>query len=209
VEPASASKPKRTIEEAVHYALGARVRVEILTILNDGPASHSELAKLTGLGVSRIGHHIQEMVDSGCIELAGIEPARNQNVHVYRAVARAFVSDEQAEQLSDEANNEIAAYILQAIMAEALSSLWAGKLNARQCKVWAGWRASNLDAQGQQEVHDEKVDHYQRVLDIEARAADRMAESGETGTPTITASLSFERSREKRAPVHPVRGKAD
>jgi hypothetical protein len=209
VEPASASKPKRTIEEAVHYALGARVRVEILTILNDGPASHSELAKLTGLGVSRIGHHIQEMVDSGCIELAGIERARNQNVHIYRAVERAFVSDEQAEQLSDEANNEIAAYILQAIMAEALASLWAGKLNARQRKVWAGWRAMNLDAQGQEELHEEKVDHYQRVLDIEARAADRLAESGETGTPTITASLSFERSREKRAPVQSIRGKTD
>ncbi len=209
MEPASASKPKRTIEEAVHYALGARIRVEILTILNDGPASHSELAKLTGLGVSRIGHHIQEMVESGCIELAGIEPARNQNVHIYRAVERACISDAQAQQQPSEVNNEIAAYILQALMAEALSSLWVGKLDARQYKVWMGWRAMNLDAQGQEEAHDEKVGHYQRLVDIEARAADRLAESGETATSTIVASLGFERSREKRQPIHEPHGKTD
>jgi len=209
VETTPTSRPKRTIEEALHYSLGARVRAEILTILNDGPASHSELAKMTGLGVSRIGHHIQEMVESGSIELAGIERSRNQNVHIYRAVRRSFIGDEQAEAMPSEANNEVVAYILQGMMAEALSSLWAGKLDARTHKVWVGWRADNLDDQGRQEIHQEKAEHYERILGIVANATDRMAESGEVGTPVVVGSLSFERSREKRTPVHAVRGKTE
>ena len=93
--PASKQK-KRSREEATHYTLGARVRAEIVTILNDGPASHTELAKLTGHGVSKIGHHIQELVEADSIELAAIVRVRNQNVHVYRAIKRAYISDEEA-----------------------------------------------------------------------------------------------------------------
>src|SRR6185295_7916851 len=105
VVSASTKKPKRTRKQAVHYAVGARVRAEILTILNDGPASHSELAKLTGLGVSKIGHHIQELLESDSIELAGIERVRNQNVHVYRAVERAWIGDDEAQETPSEENN--------------------------------------------------------------------------------------------------------
>jgi DNA-binding HxlR family transcriptional regulator len=50
----STNKPKRTVEEALHYSVGHRIRIEILTILNDGPASHSELAKRIGQGVRKL-----------------------------------------------------------------------------------------------------------------------------------------------------------
>jgi hypothetical protein len=209
VVPTSASKPKkRTFEEARHYALGARVRTAILTILNDGPASHSELAKLTGLGVGKIGHHINAMVGDGSIELADIVVVRNQNVHVYRAVTRAYTSDEEAEQASPEENNEVAAFILQGFTAEAMSSLWAGKLDGSKYKVNMGWQSHNLDTQAQEEVHAEQLESAERITRIAGGAAGRLAESGEEGTSVVVASLGFERSREKRTP-YPLEVKAD
>jgi predicted transcriptional regulator len=192
----STNKPKRTVEEALHYSVGHRIRIEILTILNDGPASHSALAKAIGQGVSKIGHHIQELVDQGSIELAGIEQARNQNVHIYRAIERSFISDAEARELPSEANNEAAAYILQALTAEAMAALWTGKLDASEKDVWMSWRSANLDAQGRQEVADEQAESYKRLVEIEERAADRLAESGQAGTSTIIAALGFERSRQ-------------
>jgi predicted transcriptional regulator len=207
VNPTS-SKPKRTAQEAMHYALGARVRTEILTILHDGPASHSELAKLTGIGVGKIGHHIQELVESGSIELAGIEQVRNQNVHVYRAVDRAYIDNETARHASPEENNEVAAFILQAITAEAMSSLWAGKLDAGSYRVILSWDVLNVDDQGQEEVDKEQHDSAERIMNIGAEAANRLAESGEPGKPMVVATLGFERSRARREP-YPLQVKAD
>ncbi|HXU33433.1 MAG TPA: winged helix-turn-helix domain-containing protein [Thermoanaerobaculia bacterium] len=205
---ASTKKPKRTRKQAVHYAVGARVRAEILTILNDGPASHSELAKLTGLGVSKIGHHIQELLESDSIELAGIERVRNQNVHVYRAVERAWIGDDEAQETPSEENNEVAAYVLQAFIAEAMSSLWADKLDARTRRVALAWDLLNLDAQGIEEVHKERVESLERLMKIAGAANDRLAESGETGTSTVVATFGFERSRGKRAPFQ-LKAKAE
>lgn len=196
----STNKPKRSVEEAVQYALGHRIRNEILTLLNDGPASHSELAKMMSQGVSKIGHHIQEMLKDDSIELARVEQVRNTNVHIYRAVERPFISDAVARKLPSEANNEAAAFILQGMMAEALSALWTGKLDAKARHVWMGWRSVNLDAQGRREAHEEQAESYGRLVEIEARAAERLAESGESGTSTVVATLGFERSRPGRSP---------
>ncbi len=205
----SASKQKkRSLEKATHYALGARVRSEILTILNDGPASHSELAKLAGLSVGKIGHHIQELVESGSIELADIVQVRNQNVHIYRAVKRAYISDAEAEQASSEENNEVAAFILQGFTAEALCSLWAGKLDANKGLVKMSWESLNVDPEAREKIHEEQLESYERILKLAAKGADNLAESGDTGVSLIVGSFGFARSREPRTP-YPLTVKTD
>lgn len=189
----------RTIEEAVSYAVGHRIRIEVLAILNEGTYSPSEIAKMIGQGVSKVGHHVKELVDSGCIELVRVEQVRNTNEHFYRAVELPFVSDDEAQALPPEVKQEFAATILQAIMAEGLAALWAGKMSADD-DIWMSWRWFNLDAQGRREVADEQAASYERVRAIEARCADRLAASGESGTSTIVAALGFERSRPGEGP---------
>jgi DNA-binding transcriptional ArsR family regulator len=183
----------RTIEEAVSYALGHRIRIEILAILHEGPRSASELARLIGLGLSKIGHHIKELADSGRIELARVEKVRNIDQHIYRAVELSMIGDEEAGAMSVETRQEIAATIVQALMSETLAALWAGKLS--KDPVAMGWSWLHLDEEGRQEVQTEQDAFWMRMRDIEARSLDRVAESGEPTTSTVVAALGFERFR--------------
>lgn len=206
--PKSASRQKtRSREEATHYALGAQIRSEILVILNDGPASHTELAKLTGLGVSKIGHHIKEMVDAGSIELAAIVMARNQGMHVYRATTP-NVSDEKAEQQSAEENKDVAAFVLQSFTAEALCALWAGKLDAHGRRVKMSWDMFNVDPETREKIHEEQLESFERIEKLAAAGVNNLAESGEEGVSLIVGSFGFERSRDPRTP-YPLEVKAD
>lgn len=190
---------KRSVEEAVSYAIGHRIRIEILALLNEGTHSPTELAKLTRQPITTVGHHIKELVNSGCIELARIEKVRNADQHFYRAVELPFVSDEEAESLPVEARQQYAAVILQALMAEGLAALWAGKMTSDP--VWMSWRWFNLDERGQQEAQEAQHEFWERIKAIDADTANRVALSGEPTISTIVAALGFERFKPVGAPV--------
>jgi DNA-binding transcriptional ArsR family regulator len=193
----SAKDQTRSIEEAVAYAVGHRIRIDALSILNEGKASPNEIAKMIDEGVSKVGHHVKELFESGCIEFVGTEQRRGATEHFYRAIERPFISDEEARALPEETKREVAALILQAIMAEGLAALRAGKMDADD-DVWLSWRSVSLDEQGRREVADEQAESYARIEEMEARSAARLVEAGEEGSPTIVAALAFERSRSGR-----------
>jgi DNA-binding transcriptional ArsR family regulator len=185
---------RRTVEEAVSYGVGSRVRIEILCILNEGTHSASELARMIRLPLTTISHHIREMANSGCIEVARVEKVRNADQHFYRAVKLPFVSDLEAAEMSPEAFQEHAALILQAIMAEGLGALWAGKMS-HDPTLRLMWRWFNLDEEGRQELADEQRESWERIVEIEARATNRRTESGETPITMVAATMGFLRSR--------------
>jgi DNA-binding transcriptional ArsR family regulator len=190
----------RGVEQRVSYGVGHRIRIEILCLLNEATYSASELAKRIHQPLTTVSHHIQELLKSGCIELARTEKVRNADQHFYRAVELPFVSDEEAEALPPEAKQEYAAVILQGAMAEGLDALWAEKLN-RDPRVRMMWRWFNLDEQGRQEMADEQLESWERIMEIEARSTARRIESGEEPTTMIAVTLGFERNRPVGASV--------
>jgi DNA-binding transcriptional ArsR family regulator len=189
---------KRSVEEAVSYSVGHRIRIEILCILNEGTYSASELSKLIRQPLTTISHHIKELVNAHSIELARIEKVRNADQHFYRAIELPLVTDEEAEALPPEVKQEYAALILQTITAEGLGALWAGKMN-NDPTVRMMWRWFNLDAEGRRELADEQRESWDRIAEIEARATNRRSESGEEPVTLIASMMGFERSRSVRA----------
>jgi len=185
---------KRSVEEAPSYGVGHRIRIEILGVLNEGTHSASELARLIHQPLTTIGHHIKELVNSGCIELAKIEKVRNVDQHFYRAVQLPFVTDEEWNDEPPEVKQEYAAVVLQAIMAEGLGSLWAGKM-CDDPMLRLMWRWFNLDAQGRQELADELRESWERIVGIECESTNRRAESGEEAITMVVAMMGFGRSR--------------
>ncbi len=185
----TAKGQRRSIDEAVAYAVGHRIRIDALAILNEGTASPNEIAKTIGEGVSKVGHHVKELFDSGCIEFVGTEQRRGATEHFYRAIARPFISDEEARQLP----------------AEGLAALRAGKMDSDE-DIWMSWRSVNLDEQGKREVADEMAASYARVEKIEAKSAARLVKTEEDGTSTVVAAMSFERSRSGRPPGERLAG---
>jgi len=209
---ARAGQRGKRIEEVVSYAVGHRIRVEVLTMLHEGVYCPNELAELLGEPLGRVTHHINELLDGGSIELARTEQARNTTRHFYRAVelpepasqtepipetemlSPRFYSDEEVAAMPPQQRQMNAGLILQSSMAEAMAALWAGKLS-KDRRVFLAWRWFNVDAQAREEIADEQLRSWARIQEIEAAATARLAESEEEPVSVVVASNGFERSR--------------
>jgi hypothetical protein len=186
---------KRGIEDAVAYAITHQTRIEIRAILHEGPRSHEELARLIDRpGSKKIGHHLKELLADGSIELAYVKRVRNALQHYYRAVKIPFYSDEEIAAMPPEARQATAGVILQAVMAEAMAALWAGRM-IHDPRVWLSWRWFNVDGQGREDIADEQARSWARVQEIEAETVGRCAVSGEPTKSIIVTSLGYVRSR--------------
>lgn len=195
-----ASEHKRGIDGALSYALGNWIRVDALSILAEGRHSVSEVAEKIGLDVKTVSGHVRELYACGCIEEAGSRKVRNTTEHFYRAVELPYIDDETYAALPLEARREILALTIQAMMAETLAAFRAKKMEDNE-NTWIGWDCANLDSQGQRELKEEITATLERVVDIKARAAHRMSESGDVGVTTVYTFNAFERSRPGRPQV--------
>ncbi len=188
-------KGDRGIEDAVSYGLGHRIRIEILAALHERPESATGLAKIVRQPLGNIAHHIKELLKDGSIEVAyTVEVDPNLTQNYYRVVKLPEFSDEEIAAMTPEDRQALAALILQASMAEALASLWAGKM-IHDPRVMLAWNRINLDKQAREDFADEQAQSWDRVKEIECEAANRMAESGEPGVTYIVTSFGYERNR--------------
>lgn len=194
---------KRRVEDAISYAVGNRIRIEILAFLNEGVASPEDMRKRIGLPTSTIGHHVKELVDDGSIELAYTKRARNTIQHFYRAVKIPFYDDEEIAAMSPAERQTLAGLILESVMAESMASFWAGKL-PHEPRVWLSWRWFNVDSQGRDDIADEQARSWNRVREIEDESNTRRNESGEEAKSIVVVSLGFPRCR--TAPVIDFQG---
>jgi DNA-binding HxlR family transcriptional regulator len=204
--PIRLGQGSRGVEEAVGYALKHQHRVELLCLLNEGERNRYELAALIGVEPHKIKHHLKELLDEGSIELAYSKRVGNMIQHYYRAVEMPFYSDEEVAAMPPEAKQAICGVILQAVMAEALAALWAGKM-ADDPRVWLSWRWFHVDAQGREDIAEEQARHWERVLEIEGDSTNRCAKSGEPTRSIIVTSLGHVRCR--RAPLPTPDGDLD
>jgi DNA-binding transcriptional ArsR family regulator len=200
------TKTKRSISEAVHFANAHSLRTDILCLLNEQQYTAQELSRFVRQPLSTVGHHLEELLNAGSIEVAETRRVRNFNQNVYRAVKMPFFTDEEIEALSFEARQQIYGLIIQAAMAEAMASFSAGKISSDPRAVMA-WKWFNVDRQGREEIADELARSWDRVMEIEARSDERRAKSGEASTSVIVTSFNYERTRRADQPAAHVRGK--
>jgi DNA-binding transcriptional ArsR family regulator len=192
-------KTSRSVEEAVSYAVGHRIRIEILAALHDVPASTKDLAKIVGQPLSKVSHHVEELLASGSIEIARTETVGNVSQNFYSVKLPFYADDEEWAAMTTEERQLTCGVIIQASMAEALASLWAGKLN-NDPRVMLAWKPVNLDEQGRQDLADEQARSWARIEHIEAESASRRVESGKPPWAYLVASFGFRRSRTSTPP---------
>jgi DNA-binding transcriptional ArsR family regulator len=184
----------KSIEEVVAYAVGHRIRVQVLVILSEGVFSPDQIAQMIGEPTNKVSHHIKELLDAGSIEVARTEQVRNTLQHYYRAVEMPFYSDEDMAAMTPEQRQVTYGLVLQQVMAEAMAAFWAGKM-VDDPRVWLGQRWFNVDKQGREEIADEQERSWERVREIEAESINRCATSGEDATSIVVAQLGFKRER--------------
>ncbi len=184
----------RSVEESVSFALAHRIRIELLAALHEGPASAKELANTLRQPLSTVDHHIKELLKDGSIEIVGTKKIGNLVQHFYCMVKLPYYSDEDVAAMTPDERQALAGLILQASMAEAMASLWAGKLHSDP-RVMLAWNRINLDRQGRDDLADEQARSWARLHEIETEAANRLAETREPGVTFVITSLGYERSR--------------
>jgi len=195
----------KSVEERVSYALAHRVRVEILTLLNEGVYTAEDIAEMVGESRQNVHHHLRELHGGGSIEIARTERRRNAHLYYYRAVEMPEFSEEAVEAMTAEERQATAGLIVQHSTAEIMAALAAGKLSDDP-QVCLAWRWFNLDEEGRRRLGDEQLRHWRRIQEIEAESINRQAASGEEARSYVVAEWGFERARS--APVPPS-GSAD
>jgi DNA-binding transcriptional ArsR family regulator len=194
----------KSIEEIVSYAMGHRIRIEILTLLNERVYTPDEISKFLNEPLSKLSHHINELVEGGAIELAKTEQVRNWTRHYYRAVEQPYVSEEEALAMTPQQRQIYAGVTLQCMMAESMSAFWAGNLVDDPSHVLLSWRWFNVDREGQGEIMAELVESWERIQEIEARSTARRTKSDEDAVTFIVAMQGFRRSRKSLRPPAPL-----
>ncbi len=185
----------KSIDERVAYALGHRIRIEILRLLIERAHTADEIADLIGESRQNVHHHLKELLDGGMIEIAKVEKKRNADLHYYRAPGTGESFDREAlETMTPEERQGFAGLIVQHSTAEAIAALAAGKLSddSRVCLMW-NW--FNLDTRGREELFEEQERFWKRVEEIEGESTNRRARSGEDAKPYIVAAWGYERAR--------------
>jgi DNA-binding transcriptional ArsR family regulator len=184
---------RKRIEDVVSYAVGHRIRVHILWILNEGTYTNAEVAKIIGEPANNVANHMRELLDAGSIELARSEQKGNIVQNYYRAVEIPFYSQEDAEAMTHEQRQVTAGLVVQSAAAEIMAALWSGTLaDPRTVLVW---NPHTLDQQGREDLEAEEMRYLERAQEIEIESTNRRAKSGESGQSMIVTMFGFERAR--------------
>ena len=182
---------KNGVDQRLVKALAHPLRVEILTILNERMASPNELSKELEEGLSQVSYHVKVLKDFECIEMVKTEPRRGAVEHYYRATARAFLTDADWKKLPDSIKPGMSASFVKMVIDDVVASLTAGAFDAREDRH-ISWTPGIVDEQGWQESVELINGTLEKVLDIQAESAKRLAKSDEEGIPATAVLINFE-----------------
>jgi len=185
------------------YAVCHPIKLAALIALHEKDQSPVEIADRLGVDVRWVTNHVRDLYEAGCIEFAGYKAGpRNIKRAVYRAISRPIVDNDTFQNMSPMERRASAGLVVQWITAECFASYRSGKIDQDE-NVCLISDEPNLDAEGRRElnrlltsVYNEEVEASEvaaSVQEIESRAANRIADSGEEGRTTFVALIAFER----------------
>lgn len=184
-------RPRNFIDPRLVRAMGHPVRNDALSILNERVASPNEISKELGESVGHVSYHIKVLKECECIELVDTAPRRGAMEHYYRATARAFLSDDEWSRLPESIRPGMSASLLQTLMNDASEALKSGSFDRRVDRHMS-WTPMIVDEQGWEDTTAALAELLERVMEIQAQSAERLAKAGEEGIPVSVAMLAFE-----------------
>ena len=113
-------------------ALAHPLRVQLLSLLNEGVASPNELAKKLDEPLTNVSYHVRMLHDLGCIELVETEPRRGALEHYYRAIMRPFFGDRDWKRLPKNTRGSISDAVLQLVWDDTAEAIKSGLFDERE-----------------------------------------------------------------------------
>jgi DNA-binding transcriptional ArsR family regulator len=186
---------KKATENRIR-AMSHPLRAAILRILVERTASPAEMARELDEELSNVSYHAKQLVEFECAELVRTRPVRGALEHFYRATERHLIDVEEWEELDPVLAEDILCEITQKILDDFVISI-RGNVIGKDDKFHLTRTPLLLDEEGLQEALESHERARLELLEIEARSAERMVNSGEEGTRVSSSQACFKMPAQK------------
>ena len=168
----SSAAPRWAIDDPRYVrALAHPLRIRILAMLEERPASPVQLAPQLGSTLGRVGHHVRVLRDLGLIELVETRRRRGAVEHIYKAKPVPGFSDDAWQQAGAAVRERVVAAVLAQIGDYVSGSAAAGgfgRADANLSRI-----PLRLDESGWQELAAAGRRFLAEVDEIHTRAGER------------------------------------
>lgn len=171
-------------------AMSHPLRAEILRILAERTASPAEMARELDEELSNVSYHAKQLVEFECAELVSTRPVRGALEHFYRATERHLIDVEEWEELDPIVAEDVLCDITQQMLDDFVVSMRANVIQADD-QFHLTRTTFNVDAEGLKEALEAHERARLELVEIQARSAARMIESGEEATRVSSSQALF------------------
>ncbi len=185
---------RRKASENRIKAMGHPLRAAILRLLVERTASPAEMARELEEELSNVSYHTKQLVQFECAELVSTRPVRGALEHFYRATERHLIDTEEWEELEPLVAEDLVCDFMQKILDDFVKSRKAGIVGADE-KFHLTRTPLVVDEKGLEEAMEIHERARLEILEVEARSAERLVESGESGL-RVSSSQGFFRMPE-------------
>lgn len=180
-------RTKRSDEAAQRLmkALGHPMRLRILMRLSQKTMSPNQLAQELEERLGSVSYHVRVLLDIGFLELVKTEPRRGAVEHFYRAIARAFLTDEDWVRLPEKTRDKLTEAILQITWRDIAIALATGTIDERTDRHLS-FTPLLLDEQGWQDLKAKVDGVLDSAFTIQAESAARLQDGRSGGGEVFT-----------------------
>jgi len=183
--------PEIALDQQLASVISSEPTVKILIYLVDRAGSPKEIGDALGMKTPNVSHHVQKLLRLNLIELVEERVVRSAIQHIYRAVVRPIMSDEEWEKLDIAERQRYSIWIVQMILIDLTKSFAASLFDARPNNHLSRVPMV-VDEKGVDEVASIQNRALQETIQAEANSAERMVETGESGINLVAAMMCFE-----------------
>jgi DNA-binding transcriptional ArsR family regulator len=158
-------------------AVSHPVRVRILAMLDEGPASPKVLADRLGISLGVVAYHVRTLHELDLLKLVGTRQRRGATEHMYAAVARPSFSDDAWAGMEPVAKQRLLGSMLRQIGEYANSSAAAGGFDRADANI--SRIALKLDEKGWKQLAAASKKWLAEVQKIEEGAQKRLKKPGD------------------------------
>ena len=160
-------------------AMSHPLRADVMRVLSERTASPKEIADELGEPIPNVSHHAKRLVQLGCAELVDKRQVRGAIEHFYRATERPLVDTEEWDDLHPMIAEDLVCGFMQSGIDDFVASAKAGMVGSDSRFHLTRTRLL-LDQEGMDDALEIQERARLELMEAQARAANRLSESGET-----------------------------
>jgi hypothetical protein len=177
---AELTQSPRVSSSSLGAIVGHPVRTRCWTILTEQTASPNQLKDMLGASINDVAYHVRVLREMNVIELVDTKQRRGATEHFYRAIERAFSTDEDTASRSIENRTELARHVCQLALADQAVALEEGTFCER-ADHYVTRIPLRVDEEGWRELNGAYADLVARIFDAQDNSEQRMADASDHG----------------------------